>query len=267
MAHPTRFVVTGSSSGIGRALCRELLRRSCHVVGMARRAQAPESLDADQAQRFLALSVDVADDAALASAMTQAAEHLGGIDAVVANAGMGIPATIDTLRIEDVRRVLEVNVVAAIRTLQLALPHVRRSEAPLLCATTSLAGWRAGPGAAPYCASKAALSAFLDSLRAELAAERIPVLDIAPGFVRSAMTDRNAFAMPLLMESDAAARVMADALLARRSHLAFPWRLAALIWLARRLPDRLYDRLSARVAAKLRREGALGVAKAARQRE
>ena len=267
MKAPQRVLVTGCSSGLGLALCRELLQRGCLVAGLARRTELCAELNTQFPQQFSSYAVDVADGAALRAAMTAAVQHIGGLDAVVANAGMGIPSTADTMRMEDVRRVLAVNVEAAIHTLLLALPHVRRSPAPLLAAVTSRAGWRAGPGAAPYCASKAALAAFLDSLRAELAHEGIAVLDIAPGFVRSAMTDRNAFKMPFLMETDAAARVMANAVIARRSHVAFPRPVAALVWIVRRLPDCVFDFCARRIAQKLRRNGTLGVSKAASTRK
>lgn len=267
MNRPERILVTGCSAGLGHALCRELLSRGCRVAGLSRRSDLCADLVSEFPGRFHAIAVDVTADAALQTAVALAVQQLGGLDGVVANAGIGIPATVDSMRMEDVRSIMATNVEGAIHTLLLALPHVRQSNAPVLAAVTSLAGWRAGPGAAPYCASKAALSAFLDSLRAELAHEGITVLDIAPGFVRTPMTARNTFHMPFLMESDVAARLMADAVLARRSHLAFPGPMAAVVWLAKRLPDWLFDLLARRVAKKLRRAGSLGVAKAASARQ
>lgn len=261
MAEPQRIFITGVSSGLGLALAEALLERGVRVAGVARRAEALRTLADRYPDRFLALTADVTDNTALRAALDAASSRFGGLDAVVANAGIGIPATVDTIQTADVRRVFETNVVAAIETLLMALPHVRKSEAPLLAATTSMAGWRAGPGAAPYCASKAALIAFLDALRAELHAEGIRVLDIAPGFVKSEMTARNAFAMPFLMESRAAAEQMASAILRRKSHVSFPLPMTALAWMFRRLPDRLYDVLARLVARKLRRNGTLGVAK------
>ncbi len=262
MADPERILITGVSSGLGHALVEALLARGVRVAGVARRGEALRALAERHPERFLPLVLDVTDSAALRAAIATAAATFGGLDAVVANAGIGIPATADTIRTEDVRRVLETNVVAAIETLLFALPYLRKSPAPLLAATTSMAGWRAGPGAAPYCASKAALIAFLDALRAELHAEGIRVLDIAPGFVRSEMTARNAFAMPFLMETHAAAEQMARAILRRKSHVSFPLPMTALAWMFRRLPDRLYDLLARHVAKKLRREGTLGIAQA-----
>jgi NAD(P)-dependent dehydrogenase (short-subunit alcohol dehydrogenase family) len=261
MATPQRILITGVSSGLGFALVKALLARGAQVAGVARRPEGLSKLTALAPERFLAIEADVSRPAELAKAVSAAASRWNGLDAVVANAGIGIPATVDTMRMEDVRRVFDTNVCAAIETLLLALPHVRKSDAPLLAATTSLAGWRAGPGAAPYCASKAALSAFLDSLRAELHHEGIRVLDIAPGFVKSEMTARNAFAMPFLMETDAAAQKMASAILRRKSHVSFPWPMTSLAWLVRRLPDGVYDVLARRIAARLRRAGSLGVLK------
>ena len=251
--------VTGASSGLGKALAAELLRRGWRVAAAARRRGEMEDLAgiAPSPEQLGIFSLDVTDEPALRAAIDEAAAAFGGLDVAVANAGIGIPGLCADLALAELRRVFEVNLIAAAATLTAALPHLRRAPAPLLVGISSLAAHRGGPGSGAYNASKAAFSRWLESLRMELAAEGIRVLEVDPGFVRTPMTDRNRFAMPFLMEPEAAARRMADAIERRRSHLAFPRRLAFLVGLLRRMPDGLFDGFASRLTARLRARGHL----------
>jgi NAD(P)-dependent dehydrogenase (short-subunit alcohol dehydrogenase family) len=255
-----RAFVTGASSGLGRALAAELLRRGWQVAAAARRGGELETLDkfAASPEQLRTFAVDVTDEPALRAAVDGAASRFGGLDVAVANAGIGVPGLAETLPLTELRRVFEVNVIGAAATLIAALPHLRGAPEPLLVGVSSLAAHRGGPGSGAYNASKAAFSRWLESLRMELAAEGVGVLEIVPGFVRTPMTDRNRFAMPFLMEPEDAARRMADAIERRRSHLAFPRRLAFAIGVLRRMPDGLFDRFASRLTARLRSRGQLG---------
>lgn len=244
-------LVTGASSGIGRALVLELAARGWRVAALSRRAAALEALAREAGPGCLPLPADVSRPAELRACVQRAARELGGLDAVVANAGCGLPGRSAEVDLEAVRELFAVNVLGALATFQAALPHVRRSRRGLLVGISSLAAHRGGPGSGPYNASKAALSRLLETLRAELAGEGIRVLDVRPGFVRTPMTDRNTFSMPFLMEPDAAARRIARAMERRRSHLTLPKRAGLLVGLLRHMPDRLFDRLARAVARRV----------------
>ena len=253
-----RAFLTGASSGIGAALAAELLRRGWRLGLAARNADALRKLACaeDPVGSSTRIHIlDVTDTDALGAAVDRTAQDFGGLDAVIANAGIGLPGRHDDLSLDDVRRVFDVNVFAAIATLWAGLPHVRHSPAPLLAAVSSLAAWRGGAGAGPYNASKAALSNYLECLRQELAATDIRVLEINPGFVRTPMTDGNDFPMPFLVSPERAARSIADAIERRRSHLAFPRRAAFVMGLLRRMPDGMFDSLARRVMRRLARGG------------
>ena len=115
---------------------------------------------------------------------------------------------------------------------------------------SSLAGFRGFPGAPAYCASKAAVRVWGESLRGHLAREGIGVSVICPGFVKSPMTAVNQFPMPLLMDSDAAARRIQRGLARNRGRISFPWPLAAAAWLLGALPPAWTDPLLAKMPEK-----------------
>jgi short-subunit dehydrogenase len=107
---------------------------------------------------------------------------------------------------------------------------------------SSLAGYRGLPGMGGYCASKAAMISMLESLRIELREQNIAVTIICPGFVKTAMTEKNPSPMPFLMELDDAARIMHQEMVRKKTRITFPWQLAAIVKVGRCVPDSLYDR-------------------------
>jgi NAD(P)-dependent dehydrogenase (short-subunit alcohol dehydrogenase family) len=252
--------VTGASSGIGHALCRGLLQRGCAVAAAARRMEPLRELEAEghaRGVRVLAVPLDVACTEAIAPALARAAGELGPFDAVVANAGRGRPLRALEWDAGSVREVFAVNLFGAVETLLAAVPHLR-GPGSVLAGVSSIAAWRSGPGAAAYNASKAALSSFLEGIRPELRDLGIRVLEVNPGFVHTAMTDRNAFPMPFRIGAADAARRIVRALEGRRNRLAFPLPMALLMGLVRRLPDRVFDALNLRVSRRLASAGVLG---------
>jgi short-subunit dehydrogenase len=116
----------------------------------------------------------------------------------------------------------------------------RRGQVAIMA---SLAAFRGFPGAPAYCASKAAVRVWGESLRADLAAEGIGVSVICPGFVKSPMTAVNRFPMPFLVETDRAAETIRRGLARGKARIAFPWPLYALVWTLAALPPGLTDRL------------------------
>ena len=249
-----RVFITGASRGIGRALALELGRRGNDLVLAARDEAALEAVAreiTERGGRASWLRLDVSRPETIAPALAEAAGRLGGLDVVVANAGTGRPGALAATTAADLWEVFAVNTIGAVLTLSAALPHLRSAARPLLVGISSLAGYRGGPGSGPYNASKAAFISLLETLRMETAGRGIRVLDVRPGFVRTAMTDRNTFRMPFLMEAALAAERLADAIEKRRSRVVFPRRAGWVMTLLRHLPDAVFDRLAARVAARI----------------
>lgn len=250
-------VVTGASSGIGRALALELARDGYDLGLTARRLERLESLAA-AIRAAGACAECVAADAArrdeTRAALRTLAARLGPVDLLVANAGVsrGTDALVpDADALEEEFRV---NVFGAFYAIEAVIPSMRERRAGHVVAISSLAGHRGLPGAAGYCATKAALTRLVEGMRPDWALAGIRATIVHPGYVRSEMTDRNRFRMPFLMETGPAARLIAGAVRRERKVYEFPWRTSLLVrWLVRRLPDRL---LVSRVRAdKARRSG------------
>ena len=135
-------------------------------------------------------------------------------------------------------------------TVQAALPPLRARRRGQIAIMSSLAGFRGFPGAPAYCASKAAVRIWGESLRGHLAAEGIGVTVICPGFVESRMTAVNRFPMPFLMETGEAAAIIKRGLARDKARISFPWPLTAAIWLLAALPPGLTDRFMTRLPEK-----------------
>ncbi len=177
-----RVLVTGCSTGIGRAAAVELSRRGHRVVATARR---PETLaELDVADR-LALDVDRDDSVAAALAVA------GELDAVVNNAGFGIGGPVEKVPLAEVRRMFETNFFGAVRIMQAVLPVMRERRSGTIVNVTSVSGVVAGPLAGFYSATKFALEAVTEAARIELGHYDVRVLSVQPGYIETAFGDNS----------------------------------------------------------------------------
>lgn len=242
---PVAFV-TGASSGIGRAVAVRLAQEGYAVGLAARREERLGEVAADIDDYHGAASVhrcDVSDPGQVVAAVAACRVALGPIDLVVANAGIGARTWAADLDAGQVERVMAVNFMGAVHVVECVLPEMLRRGSGHLVAVASLAGLNGIPGRAAYSASKAAMIAFFESLRPELRRAGVATTVVNPGFVRTEMTAADDQPRPFIMEVDAAADRIVQAVLAKRSSVAFPWQLAPATMLARALPRRWYDRL------------------------
>ena len=244
---PSRFhnvVLTGACGGLGQALATALLDAGARValVGMDRTRL--DALAARAPERSAVYTLDVADPAALqAMAQDWMARH-GLPDLVIANAG--VAGGFDTAQADDLavlRRMLEINLLGAATTFQPFVKAMRAQRRGALVGVASIAGWRGMPGNGAYCASKGGLIRYLESLRAELRSDSIVVSTVSPGYLRTALTAGNRFAMPGLLEPEDAARALLAAVARGRTHIVLPARIGWLARLLNLLPDALHDRL------------------------
>jgi NAD(P)-dependent dehydrogenase (short-subunit alcohol dehydrogenase family) len=183
-------VLTGASSGIGRALARQLAEQGAWLALAARSADeleetVRECLAAGRraGARAVAVPTDVADEAQCRALVERAVAEYGRLDTLVNNAGISMWARFDALRdLEGIERIMRVNYLGAVHCTFHALPHVKRTRGRLV-AVSSLAGKAGIPTRTGYAASKHAMAGFFDSLRIELADEGVSVTMIYPGFV------------------------------------------------------------------------------------
>jgi len=245
--------VTGASSGIGRQVAARLAAGGTRVVLAARRADLLAEAAAGIRRAGGAADVcplDVAEPDRVEHAVRDWDERTGGLDLVLANAGVGSTRPAAALSVAEVTALLAVNVTGACATLTAAVgPMVARGRGTL-AAVTSLAGVRGMPLSGAYSASKAALSTYLETLRIELEPRGLRVVDVRPGFVETAMTAGNRFPMPFLLELDDAARRAVRALERGRAVAAFPWQLALPLRVAASSPPRVWQRLARRLSGR-----------------
>jgi short-subunit dehydrogenase len=239
-------IVTGASSGIGRALALRLGSSGYGVGLIARRGE----LIADAAREIgaaggvaVAAAADVGDRLALRGAIGELERKLGPINVMVANAGFGAPTWLDPLNIDDVEETIRVNVMGVIYSIEAVLPGMIARGSGHLLAISSLAGFKGLPGESAYCASKAAVNAYMEGLRIAVRSKGVVVTTVCPGFVETPMTTMNT-AMPFLMSADAAAGRITRLIARRRAGVAcFPLPMTLLMRLIARLPDAIVARL------------------------
>jgi NADP-dependent 3-hydroxy acid dehydrogenase YdfG len=244
MGTPKTVLVTGASSGIGRAIAIELARRGAHVMTSARREAELATLCAEitaSGGKASFTVCDVSDPHAAAEVVRKAERDLGSLDMVISNAGVGGSTHSTRLDVESVSRMIDVNVRGAIAPLIAAIPIMLGQKYGQLVGVSSLAGRRALPTSAVYNATKAALSTFLEGLRIDLDPAGIKVTDVQPGFVSTDMTAKNKFPMPFLWTPEKAARHIADRLERAPRIIAFPLPLDLLTRFSRHLPYALHS--------------------------
>jgi len=240
-------LITGASSGIGRALAVELGRRGARLGLTARRAEELLRV-AEEVERAggeaLALPADVRNPEALKDAAERVRARWGRVDVLIANAGMSTTTAGTQLNAGEAGDVISINVLGVVNSVAAVLPDMLERRSGQLVAISSLASYRGMPKSGAYSASKAAVSTFFESLRVDLRKSGIDVTVIHPGFIRTPMTAGRKKKLPFLLEvEDAACRII-RAVERRARTYAFPWQLASLVRVIRHMPGRLYDRLA-----------------------
>lgn len=275
-------LITGASSGIGRGLAVELALRGAKLGLMARGVAAQKAFGAavggrrstdrpvaivpspaleevvkeieektgshseTAAARTLLLPADVRDARAVRAAADRLREQFGKIDVLIANAGVGATTEAIELDPEDVARVISVNVIGAANSVAAVLPEMATRRSGQLVAISSLSAYRGLRKSAAYCASKASLSSFFESLRIDLIGSGVNVTIIHPGFIKTPLTAGRKADMPFLMELDYAVNKIIGAVEKQKKSYAFPWQLATIVRAAMVMPNFMYDWISRR---------------------
>jgi len=242
-------MITGASSGIGKGLALQIAARGGRLGLIARREEVLQEIVAEiKAKNGTAIAVgaDVCDAAAVQTAADRIRSELGPIDIMIANAGIGVTDHAANLDPNKVTEVMSINVLGAVNSAAAVLHEMVERGSGQLVAISSLAGYRGLAKSAAYCASKAALSSFFESLRIDLRRSGVTVTVIYPGFIKTPLTAGRHAKMPFLMELDDGVQKILTAIEKGKRSYAFPWQLATVVRAGLIMPASMYDWIAER---------------------
>lgn len=251
MAKPKTVVITGAASGVGRELALgwaarganlaliDLLADPIHQLRVL--TQTPEN-------KVTTYTADVTHLDRMKEVAKQICSEFPSVDIVVACAGVGGINPAPHFSYELDRQIVEINYFGTVNTLIPFIPKLLEQKSGHLVGVCSLASTRGLPQASSYSASKAAQKNFLESLRIELKKNAIDVTTVLPGFVATPMANHKEFFMPFKTSAQTAAAKIIHAVEQKKTRVAFPWPMAFLSNLQKRLPDRIYDWLMTHTA-------------------
>jgi short-subunit dehydrogenase len=251
MQNPRSILITGASSGIGRALAVEYAAPgiTLHLCGRdePRLAQTASACRAKGAQVREAI-VDVRDEAAMKDWM-ESAHTVMPLDLVIANAGVSLGYDREYDLARHMADTFAVNVTGVFNTVHPAILCMA-ARGGQIAIISSLAGFHGLPSSPGYSTSKNAVKAYGEALRGLLWKEGIRVSVVCPGFVESPMTARNDFPMPFMMSAPKCAQIIRKGLEKNKARIAFPWPMLAAVRLMDLLPEAVVDWILRRAPAK-----------------
>tara|TARA_B100000780_G_scaffold269848_1_gene229048 strand:+ start:2236 stop:2988 length:753 start_codon:yes stop_codon:yes gene_type:complete len=239
--------IIGASSGIGAALARELSHRGAHLILSARREEELKVLNRTMGGGHTVRALDIADAATTRQVADDLVAAGHDLDGVIFLAALYSPHDGKTKDIEMIHKMLDVNLGGAFNTVHAVQPYFEKRGKGQIVLCGSVAGYRGLPTGQPYCATKAAIINLAESLHVDLGRKNIDVKVICPGFVRTPLTDKNDFKMPMMIEPEEAARAIARGLQSRAFEIHFPKGFTYIMKFVRLLPNWLYFKLIKRV--------------------
>lgn len=234
-----RYWLVGASEGLGLALAQKLGAAGAELVLSARSEDALAKAVASLPGKATALPVDVSSS----ESVSAAALRLGDLDGIVFLAGVYWPMRAQDWDAKAAEAMADVNFTGCIRAVGAALPGMVKRGRGHVVITGSLSGFRGLPGAIGYAASKAGTMVLAESLYADLRKTGIAVQLANPGFIRTRLTAKNDFAMPFIMEPEAAAEIMFRHMQSDRFKISFPTLFSWLFRGGNFLPDAVYYRI------------------------
>lgn len=240
--------VTGASSGIGFTVAKELHKQGAILVVTARNQCKLQQLFKHY-KNVTIMSGDLTSDKKNKEIVENINSMLGGLDCAVLIAGDAEYIDINNFSYRPFERMMNVNYLSMVKSISAALPQLRLSSAPYLVGMSSSVAWYGLPKGQAYSASKAAIRNLFQGLRIELSGEKISVSWICPGFVKTPLTDKNQFHMPLKINAEKAATIIIKDLIKQKPEIHFPKLFTGLYRLISILPASVSSRLFAKMTS------------------
>lgn len=242
-----RIFLTGASTGLGAGLAAAYAQPGVTLGLVARRQALLEEQQAALEAKGATVCVypaDVSDTERMGEVAADFLERAGGADLVIANAGIAAKgAAVTDGAAAEVARLFAVNLIGVSNTLLPFVPPMLAAGDGVLVGISSMAGFRALPGRAPYSASKVAVRTFLDGMRMDLHGTGVHAMTICPGFVRTPLTEDNP-EMMFVLDVDDAVPLMVDAIARRDPTFAFPWQMDLLRRVLTRAPESVVRKMA-----------------------
>jgi short-subunit dehydrogenase len=249
-------IITGASSGIGKALAYEFAKNNYDLSICARRVELLNEVAADITNKtgvdVLVSKTDVSKEEDCRALIENTVERFGKIDVLINNAGISQRALFDELDLDDYRKIIDINYWGTVMCTKFALPYLLKSKGSVV-AISSISGFSPLPGRTGYCSSKYAIHGFLESLRIENLKRGLHVMIVAPGFTASEIREKAVVAgggqqgksprneKKMMTPEYVAKKVMRGVRIKKRTIILSPLGIAA-VWFTRVLPE-LADRL------------------------
>ena len=235
--------ITGASSGIGKALAIKCANEGWKVAASARRENLLKELS-DQYPNIQSFPLDVTKSDECKSVFKDILEKFENIEICVFGTGIHDPKSEKKFNLDKIREIMEVNYFGTMNSINSVYEYFSKEKKGQISIISSVAGYRGLPAAGAYCASKAALSSFTESLNFDMTRKNIKVSLISPGFIKTPMTDQNDFPMPMIKSPEFAADQIYNGLTKKNSfEIHFPKAFTYFLKLLSILPNNIYFRL------------------------
>ena len=242
---PLKIFITGANSGIGEALAIEYAKQGAILGLVARRKKELQILQKKLNGKVLIYEVDVTNINQCRWASEDFIAHHGAPDIVIANAGISTGTLTENFSdIQTFKKIIDTNLNGVINTFYPFVQLFKKREQGQFVGISSIAGIRGLPGSGAYSSSKAALINYLESFRVEMAPYKIDVTTIAPGYIKTPMTDVNDYSMPFIMPANKAAISFIKAIRKKKKFIIIPWQMKIIGYLMHILPIFIWDFLA-----------------------
>ena len=249
------ILITGASSGIGKALAEKFYSNGWTVIAAARRIKllSVKDLNKGGKGKYIPLKLDITNKNEVKKSFKKSFTKLGFPDIIVLNAGTNNPNSKNIVNIDEIKNIYNVNFFGTINCIQTILDLVKIKKKPSQMAiVSSVAGYRGLPYASAYCSSKSALINFAESIYHQCRHIGINIRLINPGFIKTPLTDKNKFTMPMIITSNIAANIIYKKLLHSKSfEISLPRLFCFVMKVLRLIPYSIYFRITARLIKKL----------------